>query len=90
LAVAVERLAARRFVVAFLAGFAAVGDGSVLDDTRVECFARCLTAFLGAASVIEPRVHTATTATSSSFIAVRIMESPSFPEFPRKLGPWRT
>jgi hypothetical protein len=75
LAVAVEWRAARRFVVVFPAAFPAADASSVLDDTRVECFARCLTTFWGAASAIEPRVHTATTATSSIFIVLRIMES---------------
>ena len=80
LAVAVEWGAARRLVVAFPEAFAGV-DGSEPDDTRVECFARCLTVFLGAASAIEPRKHTATTATSSMFIVLRIMESPLFLSF---------
>src|SRR5438093_13029192 len=89
LAVAVEWRAGRRFVVAFPAAFPAADASSALDDTRVECFARCLTTFLGAASAIESRVDTATTATSSIFIVLRIMESPSSPEFPRKPHPRR-
>ena len=87
LAVVGEWLVARRFVVVFFPAFVATDGGVVLDDTRVECFVRCLIAFLGAASAIEPRMNTATSAASSIFIVLRIIESPLFLTFLLKPDP---
>ena len=70
------------FAVVLLAAFE-TSSVVVADDTRVECFTRCLTAFAGAASANEPRAPRATSATSNVFIVLRIMECPLFPEFPR-------
>ena len=65
--------AACGFAVVLLAAFEA-SSVVVADDTRVECFTRCLTAFAGAASANEPRAQTATSATSNVFSVLRIME----------------
>ena len=80
--VAAGRLAlvTRRFdtVVFFVAVLADVGGGDVLTDTRVECLVRCFTTFFGAASAIEPSTNMVTSATTSIFIVLRIIEPPLF------------
>jgi hypothetical protein len=60
----------------FVAGFLPVV-AVVPDETRVECFARWRTTFLGAASATELSAKAATRATSNIFMVLRIIEHPS-------------
>jgi hypothetical protein len=54
----------------FFAGFFPVCAGAP-DDTREECFARCLVFFGAAASAIDDIVNAATSATTSIFSVLR-------------------
>jgi hypothetical protein len=60
-----------RFTVFFLVVVDLVCDPAV---TRVECFARALVDFFGAASAAELRANAATSATNRILIALRIIE----------------
>jgi hypothetical protein len=72
----VRRFAAEAAERLFAAG-CLVAVALLPDDTRDECLARARRTFLGAASAVAPSANAATSATSSIFIVLRIIESSS-------------